>query len=112
MFEGSLGEPDGGWPEEMQEMVLRGGSRGRGGRASIWRRSIWQTAQAMLEEKVGHEVSQTDVMSYLMYPEVFLKFAAARSSLWGRGRAADAAVLLWDGEGRGSRRSRSSRARR
>jgi pyruvate carboxylase len=36
--------------------------------------------QAALEKRVGHKVSRTDLVSYLMYPEVFTKFDKARSS--------------------------------
>ena len=36
--------------------------------------------QATLEKKAGHKVSRTDLASYLMYPEVFLKFDKARTS--------------------------------
>jgi pyruvate carboxylase len=40
MFSGSLGEPEGGWPERMQQVVL-GGAKPKPGRpGSIWRRLI------------------------------------------------------------------------
>ena len=33
-----------------------------------------------LSEKMGREASRTDLMSYLMYPEVFLQFHKAREA--------------------------------
>jgi pyruvate carboxylase len=37
-------------------------------------------ARAAAQKKSGQTISDTDLMSYLMYPDVFLKFAAARSA--------------------------------
>jgi pyruvate carboxylase len=37
-------------------------------------------AAAAAEKKVGQKLSRTDLMSYLMYPDVFAKFAKARQS--------------------------------
>lgn len=37
-------------------------------------------AAATVEKKIGAKPAPVDVMSYLMYPDVFLKFAAARSA--------------------------------
>ena len=48
---------------------------------------------AALEKKIGHKPSHDEVLSYLMYPDVFVKFAARAPELRRRGRAADAAVL-------------------
>jgi pyruvate carboxylase len=80
MFSGSLGEPEGGWPPPIEAVVLKGGHSkpGRPGEhlAPV---DLEQTA-ATLEKKVGHKITRTDLMSYLMYPDVFVKFAKARSS--------------------------------
>ena len=78
MFSGALGEPDGGWPRPMAEVVLRGRAPkpGRPGEhlAPV---NMAETA-AMLKEKLGSDASRTDLLSYLMYPQVFLAFAQAR----------------------------------
>ena len=80
MFSGSLGEPEGGWPRKVREIVLKGAKpkRGRPG-ASLPPVNIDETA-AGLEKKLGQKPSRSDVMSYLMYPDVFLKYAKARST--------------------------------
>ena len=78
MFSGSLGEPDGGWPQTMAEVVLRGERRNRDVPGSISQPVDLAETAAMLKEKLGSDASRTDLMSYLMYPEVFLAFAQAR----------------------------------
>jgi pyruvate carboxylase len=80
MVSGSLGEPLGGWPRKMREVVLRGGKPKRGRPGAHLPPVDLEEAEAALEKKAGHPPSRTDLMSYLMYPEVFLKFAKNRSS--------------------------------
>jgi pyruvate carboxylase len=80
MFSGSLGEPEGGWPPKLQEIILRGAKprTGRPGK-QLAPVDIEQSA-AIVEERLGYRISHTDLLSYLMYPDVFLKFAEARVS--------------------------------
>ena len=79
MFSGALGEPDGGWPAKMQEVVLRGGKPQPGRPGEHLAPVDLDAAAAALAAKAGHAVTHTDLMSYLMYPEVFLAFDAARA---------------------------------
>ena len=80
MLSGDLGEPDGGWPADIQDVVLRG-AKPRAGRPGEHLAPVdLAGTQTALEKKAGHKVSRTDLSSYLMYPEVFLKFDKARSS--------------------------------
>ena len=78
MFRGSLGQPEGGWPENIQRIVLRGEKpmEGRPG-ANLPRVDLDQAA-VQLAEKYD-TTDRTDLMSYLMYPDVFAKFAGARA---------------------------------
>jgi pyruvate carboxylase len=82
MFMGSLGEPDGGWPRKLQKIILRGAKpeKGRPG-AKLPKIDLEETAAA-LEKKIARKPSQDEVLSYLMYPDVFLKFARNRQN-WG-----------------------------
>jgi len=77
---GSLGEPDGGWPKKLQEIILRGAkpNRGRPG-ANLPKVDLEETA-AQIEKRIGRRPLHDEVLSYLMYPDVFLKFAKARQS--------------------------------
>ncbi|MCC6364318.1 MAG: pyruvate carboxylase [Bryobacterales bacterium] len=82
MISGDLGEPEGGWPKKIVEVVLKGGKprKGRPG-AHLPAVNLAETSET-LEKKTGHNPSRTDLMSYLLYPEVFLKFAKNRQA-WG-----------------------------
>jgi pyruvate carboxylase len=80
MFAGSLGQPDGGWPKVLQKQILRGQRtlRGRPG-ASLPAVDFEKTA-FQIERLIGRAPSQDEVMSYVMYPDVFIKFARAQES--------------------------------
>ena len=82
MFMGSLGEPDGGWPKKLQKIILRGAKpqRGRPG-ANLAKVDLEETAAA-LEKKIGRKPVHDEVLSYLMYPDVFVKFARNHQN-WG-----------------------------
>ena len=78
MLMGSLGQPEGGWPHKIQEIVLRGKepSVERPG-AQLPPADLSQAAASVAEQTGSSSV--TDLMSHLMYPEVFAKFAEARA---------------------------------
>jgi pyruvate carboxylase len=80
MFAGTLGEPDGGWPKKIQKVILRGAKpqRGRPG-ARLKPVDLDETA-SMLEKKLGRKPARDEVLSYIMYPEVFLKFARTQQT--------------------------------
>ena len=81
MFQGALGEPDGGWPENVARIVLRGAPAPAAGRpgTNLPKVGLDETA-VLVEKKTGRRPSRDEVLSYLMYPDVFLKFAKARQS--------------------------------
>jgi len=80
MFSGALGQPDGGWPKKLQQIILRGAKplRGRPG-AHLKAVDFGETAE-LLEKKIGRRPVHDEVLSYLMYPEVFTKLARAQQS--------------------------------
>jgi pyruvate carboxylase len=83
MFQGALGEPEGGWPKKLQKIILRGAKpqRGRPG-AHLPKVDLEETA-AVVEKKIGRRPARDETLSYLMYPDVFLKFAKATQSFGG-----------------------------
>ena len=82
MFAGALGQPEGGWPKELQRIILRGAEpRSDRPGALLAPVDLEATARA-LSAKLDREVARDEVLSYLMYPEVFLKYARARQN-WG-----------------------------
>jgi pyruvate carboxylase len=74
MFEGSLGEPPGGWPPDVQAVILKGRNPRQGRPGALLPPIDLGAAARELEDKAGRPGSGTDLMSYLMYPEVYLKF--------------------------------------
>ncbi|MEO1191697.1 MAG: pyruvate carboxylase [Pseudomonadota bacterium] len=75
MFRGELGQPPGGWPKDLQAKILKGTEpiTGRPG-ASLPPANL-KAEQEKLEAELGRAVSEEELMSYLMYPKVFLDFA-------------------------------------
>ena len=82
MFSGALGEPEGGWPKRLQKIILRGARPQRGRPGGHLKPDDLEETGRMLAGKIGHKPARDEVLSYLMYPDVFLKFARARQS-WG-----------------------------
>jgi pyruvate carboxylase len=80
MFAGSLGEPEGGWPPKLQAVILRGAKPQTGRPGEHLAPVDLKQARSLVEKKLEHEISGNDLMSFLMYPDVFLKFARARSA--------------------------------
>jgi pyruvate carboxylase len=80
MFMGSLGEPPGGWPPHVQQIVLKGKTPVAGRPGKNLPPTDLEAAKATAESKTGRALSRTDLMSYLMYPEVYTQFDAARQN--------------------------------
>jgi pyruvate carboxylase len=76
MMQGLLGEPEGGWPKRFQEIVLRSARAeaitGRPG-AAMPPADFDAAAREITAKTAGHPREQ-DVLSYLLYPQVFLDF--------------------------------------
>jgi pyruvate carboxylase len=75
MLSGGLGQPMGGWPKQVQRVVL-------GDRAPKDERPgenipplDFEKTRVEVAAKVKREVSDDDLYSYLMYPQVFTEFA-------------------------------------
>ncbi len=74
MLSGGLGQPDGGWPADVQKVVL-------GDRLATTKRPgelaapvDLESARAELSEKLGRPACDDDLYSSLMYPQVFADF--------------------------------------
>jgi pyruvate carboxylase len=79
MLEGSLGEPAGGWPRRIANVILKGRKPRRGRPGARLKPVDFDETRALLEKKTGRKPTETDLVSYLMYPDVFQKFDAART---------------------------------
>ena len=82
MLSGALGSPPDGWPEQVQKIILRG-EKPREGRWSATMPATDLTAvHAELAKKIGREPSHDEVLSFVLYPQVFADYAKNRRS-WG-----------------------------
>ncbi|HVW09027.1 MAG TPA: pyruvate carboxylase [Bryobacteraceae bacterium] len=80
MFEGSLGEPEGGWPEHVKEIVLNGKAARPGRPGEHLPPADFEEVSRKVAAAIGRKPGHDEVLSYLMYPDVFLKFAKAQAS--------------------------------
>jgi pyruvate carboxylase len=80
MLQGMLGEPAGGWPKAFQRTVLESARatpiKGRPG--AKLPRVDFKAAARELSGKIKKPVTDADVLSYVLYPQVFLDFAEHR----------------------------------
>ncbi|MFD1426081.1 pyruvate carboxylase [Kroppenstedtia sanguinis] len=93
-FQGYLGQPPGGFPEKLQRIILKG-------RESFTHRPgeklpavDFAAVEKELQDQVGRPVTPTDVMSYIMYPQVFLD-KEKLSNEYGRVSALDTPTFFY-----------------
>jgi pyruvate carboxylase len=76
MMQGAIGQPEGGWPKVLQRIILDSAgveaTKGRPG-AKIEKVDLAATRKELVR-KLDHPPTDDDVMSYLMYPQVFLDY--------------------------------------
>jgi pyruvate carboxylase len=76
MLQGGLGQPEGGWPRALQKIVLDAAGvkafTARPG-SKLTKVDLKETEEE-LAKKIGRQPRDVDVMSYLMYPQVFLDY--------------------------------------
>jgi pyruvate carboxylase len=80
MFSGVLGAPPGGWPKKLQKIILRGETPLRGRPGASLEDVDFDKEQKALEKKLNHSVRREDLLSYLLYPEVFTKYDKFRQT--------------------------------
>jgi pyruvate carboxylase len=75
-FAGEIGQPPGGFPQRLQEVVLKGRAPLTGRPGDALPPVDFDKTRSALEQKIRRAPSDADVLSYLMYPKVFVEFAA------------------------------------
>ena len=79
MLSGGLGQPDGGWPADVQKVVL-GNKKATTKRPGELAEPVdLVETRATLSKKLGRPASDDDLYSHLMYPQVFADFKAFRA---------------------------------
>ncbi len=75
-FEGKLGQPPGGFPEDLQKRVLRGRAPLRDRPGLSLPPADFAATRGHLEQQLARPVSAQEVVTHLLYPRVFPEFAA------------------------------------
>ena len=75
-FAGDIGQPHGGFPEELREIVLKGRKTFDGRPGDTLPPVEFDAVRAELQSRIDREPSHRDVLSYLMYPKVFVDYSA------------------------------------
>ncbi|STP84860.1 pyruvate carboxylase [Enterococcus cecorum] len=76
-FEGQLGQPVGGFPEKLQKIILKGRPAVTVRPGQLAPAVDFEKVRNELAEKVGFTPKDEQVLSYLMYPQVFLDYCKA-----------------------------------
>ncbi|MBO9609770.1 MAG: pyruvate carboxylase [Paenibacillaceae bacterium] len=76
LFQGYLGQPYQGFPERLQRIVLKDRERITCRPGDLLPPVDWAKLGAELEEKLGRKLGTEDLLSYVMYPQVYLDFDA------------------------------------
>jgi pyruvate carboxylase len=80
MMKGELGQPPGGWPEAIQRKVLKGTNPITVRPGSLLPPADLDAERKGIAQKLGHEPSERELASSLMYPKVFSDFSAAQEN--------------------------------
>ncbi|MBL9007318.1 MAG: pyruvate carboxylase [Myxococcales bacterium] len=75
-FAGEIGQPSGGFPQALRDVVLKGKRTFVGRPGETLSPVDFNTVKAELEAKIRRQATELEVISYLMYPKVFVEFAA------------------------------------
>ncbi|NND48911.1 MAG: pyruvate carboxylase [Rhizobiales bacterium] len=76
---GELGQPPNGFPEALQKKALKGEAPIEGRPGALLAPADLDAAKSEAEENVGREITDEELHSYLMYPQVFCDYALRRA---------------------------------
>lgn len=73
-FAGDLGQPVGGFPKKLQKIVLKGKKPITVRPGSLAKPVDFKAVKNDLQDKLSREPSEEEVISYILYPKVFLDY--------------------------------------
>ncbi|MCB2407788.1 pyruvate carboxylase [Hymenobacter lucidus] len=76
LFRGDIGQPEGGWPKELQKLILKDEKPFTDRPNEHLKPIDFKKEWKQFEEKFGAGVKFTDLLSYLLYPKVFEQYWA------------------------------------
>ncbi len=80
LFHGDLGQPVGGFPAALQRKILGGKAPLNVRPGELLPPADLAAEREVAQGKVGRAITDSELASYLMYPKVFVDYAANRSS--------------------------------
>ena len=80
MMAGSLGVPPDGWPPKVQRILLRGAKPIEGRAGAKLPAADFDAVKAELAHQLEREPDWSEVLSHLLYPQVFKDYTAKRAS--------------------------------
>ncbi|HEB89531.1 MAG TPA: pyruvate carboxylase [Deltaproteobacteria bacterium] len=99
-FEGRIGRPPNGFPEPLRSFVLKGRTPIEGRPGADLPAADFDASRSELANKIGREPEDVEVLSYILYPRVFLDFVE-RQERHGPYLAALPTVAFFHGMGLG-----------
>jgi pyruvate carboxylase len=80
LFHGDLGQPVGGFPAALQAKILGGKTPLRVRPGELLPPADLAAERKQAESKLGRGITEDELVSYLMYPKVFVEYAADRAA--------------------------------
>jgi pyruvate carboxylase len=80
LFRGDLGQPSGGFPAALQKKILGAQTPLAVRPGQLMPLANLRAERAAAEAKIGRPVTESELASYLMYPKVFVDYAADRAA--------------------------------
>ena len=80
MMKGDLGQPEGGWPKDIQKAVLKGEKPYDVPPGSLLEAADLEAERKAISQELDEEINDQELASYLMYPKVFTEYARARNT--------------------------------
>ncbi|MEH7308705.1 pyruvate carboxylase [Neobacillus drentensis] len=74
LFEGSLGMPYGGFPEELQKVILKGKKPLEVRPGELLDSVDFEQLKEKLYKELGRQVTDFEIISYALYPKVFMEY--------------------------------------
>jgi pyruvate carboxylase len=74
-FRGEIGQPYGGFPRELQAKILKGEKPITVRPGALMQAADLKAERETAAERIGRQISECELASYLMYPQVFVDFA-------------------------------------
>lgn len=78
-FQGYLGQPTGGFPEKLQQLILKERKAITVRPGELLEPVNFEKLAEELEEKIGHKPTKKDLLAYALYPKVFEEYSSMRS---------------------------------